>query len=226
MCGLSTLPAFSQIGAQVTGGTLGIGGQVAVRVLPKANIRGGFSLYNFNRTFDKDGITYNGTLNLGAVAANFDYYLLGPLHVSPGLLLYNRFHGAATALAPAGQRFTLGNTTYQSGAANPLNGALAISPKRVAPEILIGFGNLVPRSGRHFTVNLDLGVVFQGSPDATLALAGLACVPPNSSGPTCVNAATDATVQANIAAQQTKLNDDLKAFKYYPVISFGIGWKF
>ena len=187
-CDLSTLPAFSQtgkIGVQAVGGTLGIGGQVAVQVLKRANVRGGFSAYNFSHTFNQDGINYNGTLNLGAAALNFDWYLLGPLHVSPGLLLYNRFHGGATASVAAGQTFTLGSATYQSGAANPLNGTLTLSPNKVAPELLIGFGNLVPRSGRHFTVNFDLGAVFQGSPAAALALTGLACVPPNNSGPTC-----------------------------------------
>lgn len=218
--------AADKIGVQAKIGTLGIGGEVAVEVAHRVNIRGGFSLFNFTHSFNNNGITYDGTLKLRSVNANLDLYLLGPLHVSPGVLLYNDFSVAASASVAAGKTFTLGGTTYQSSAATPLNGSLGIAPRKAAPELLIGFGNLVPRSTRHFTANFDMGVALQGSPNATLTLAGLACVPPNSSGPSCVNAATDATVQSNVVAQQTKLNNDLKAFKYYPVISFGIGWRF
>jgi len=223
--GGSELSAADRIGVQAKVSTLGIGGEIAFEVAHRANVRGGFSLFNFTHSFNKDGITYDGTLKLRSVNANLDFYLLGPFHISPGVLLYNGFSAAATAAVAGGKTFTLGGTTYQSSTATPLNGSLAIAPRKAAPELLIGFGNLVPRSGRHFTANFDMGVVFQGSPNATLALAGLACVPPNSTGPTCVNAATNATVQANVVAQQTKLNNDLKAFKYYPVISFGIGWR-
>jgi hypothetical protein len=97
---------------------------------------------------------------------------------------------------------------------------------KAAPELLIGIGNLAPRSGRHITFNFDTGVVFQGTLTSALALTGQACVPPNTSGVTCVEASTNSTVQANVIAQQAKLNSDLKTFKYYPIVSFGIGWHF
>jgi hypothetical protein len=89
--------------------------------------------------------------------------------------------------------------------------------------VLLGFGNLLPRSGRHFTANFDFGVALQGSPKAALHLNGGAC---DSRGLNCLNIATDPTVQANIQAEQIKLNKDLKPFKYYPVISLGFGWSF
>jgi hypothetical protein len=222
----TTASAQSRVGAQVKVSTLGIGGEIGVQVLPKANVRAGFGVFNYSRTFHNDGIAYDGTLNLRSFTANFDWYLAGPLHVGPGILLYNGFKGSALATVPAGQTFTLGGTTYQSSTASPLSGTLAITGNRVAPEILIGLGNLVPRNGRRFTVNLDLGVAFQGSPESALALTGLACAPPNNSGPTCVNAATNSIVQSNMRAQELQLNDDLKVLRYYPVLSFGIGYRF
>src|SRR6185295_3497319 len=124
-----------------------------------------------------------------------------------------------------GSTLTLGNITYQSSTASPLTGTLDVKVRQAAPEILFGFGNLVP-GNRHFTINSDFGVVFQGSPNSTLALKGLACLPPNSSGPTCVDAATNPIVVANTKAQQEKLNSDLAVYKYYPVFSLGIGYRF
>ena len=218
--------AASKIGAQVKISTLGIGGELGFQVHRRANVRAGFNIFNYDHAFNKDGITYAGKLTLRSMTANFDWYLLGPLHIGPGVLLYNGFHGSAIAAVPGGSTLTLGNTTYESSTTAPLNGSLALGVNRVAPELLIGVGNLVPRSDRHFTVNFDLGVVFQGSPNSILILSGFACAPPNSTGPTCVNAGTNPIVQANVKSQEDKLNSDLSAFKYYPVISFGIGYKF
>jgi hypothetical protein len=58
-----------------------------------------------------------------------------------------------------------------------------------------------------FSFNSDIGIMFQGSPKATITTTG-------SGG---------AAMTANA---QTQLNDDLKHYKYYPVISFGIGYAF
>lgn len=84
---------------------------------------------------------------------------------------------------------------------------------------MFGFGNLVPQN-RHFTYNFELGAVVQGSARTKLNLTGNAC---DSTGLNCVNAATDPTVQQNVVAEQTKINNKLSPFKYYPVISFGFG---
>ena len=230
---LGTVPAAgfaqsvaSRFGVQAKISTLGIGGEGAVELTHRINIRAGYNAYNFDHTFSKDGISYGATLGLRSFTANADIYLLGPLHISPGALLYNGFKVSANAAVASGNTFTLGGTTYESGSANPLHGALSMTVPKAAPELLIGLGNLVPRSHRHITFNFDTGVVFQGSLTSTLTLTGQACAPPNTSGVTCVEASTNSTVQANVVAQQTKLNSDLKTFKYYPIVSFGIGLHF
>jgi hypothetical protein len=215
-----------RFGVQAKISTLGIGGEAAYELTHRINVRAGFNGYNFNHTLTKDGITYDAKLGLRSFTANADFYLLGPLHISPGALLYNGFKVTGNAAVAAGQTFSLGGVDYLSGAGNPLGGTLAMTVPKAAPEVLIGFGNLVPRSGRHLTFNFEMGAVFQGTLTSTLALTGLACPVVNGKTGPCVNAATDPTVQSNVAAQQTKLNNDLKPFKYYPVVSFGIGWHF
>src|ERR1051326_7064317 len=42
---------------------LGIGGEVAVPITDKMDIRGGFNGFSYDRNFDKDGIAYTGHLN-------------------------------------------------------------------------------------------------------------------------------------------------------------------
>jgi hypothetical protein len=90
---------------------------------------------------------------------------------------------------------------------------------------MLGWGNLVPRSSKRFTIPFELGVVFQNSPAPTLNLTGSACVGNNFNGVSCVST-SDPTVQANIAAEQAKINHDLSPLKYYPILSTGFGIKF
>jgi len=41
-----------------------------------------------------------------------------------------------------------------------------------------------------------------------------------------VDAATDPSVQSNILAEQAKINKSASPFRFYPVVSFGVGYRF
>ena len=203
--------------------TLGAGAEVGVFLSNRLNLRGGFNIFQYNRGFNHDGITYKGQLNLRSGEAHLDWYPVGhTFHLSPGLLVYNGNGARATANVPGGSAFTLGGATYTSDPTNPINGTGKLDFVKAAPTAMFGFGNLVPES-RHFTYNFELGAVFQGSARTKLNLTGGAC---DATGLNCVNAATDPTVQANVVAEQNKVNNKLSPFKYYPVISFGFGYRF
>jgi len=227
---LFPMASFGQVlyGVGLTAGTLGAGIQGAVSVTKLSNVRVGFNAFSYSDTFNKDGITYSGTLKLRSAQVTWDQYIphLGGFHISPGALIYDGNAGTANANISGGQSFSLGSQTYYSGNTNPVTGTGAISFNKAAPMILFGFGNLLPRSQRHFGISLEAGVVFQGSPNAKLNLNGTACLNAAQTAATCLNAATDPTVQANVTSENTKLNNDLNPFKYYPVISLGFSYKF
>lgn len=211
------------IGVGVRLSTLGAGAEVGVSLSNRLNVRGGVNIFQYNRGFNYNGITYKGQLNLRSGEAHLDWYPLGhTFHLSPGLLVYNGNGATATANVPGGSTFTLGGTTYTSDPTNPITGTGKLDFMKAAPTVMFGFGNLVPQN-RHFTFNSEMGVVFQGSARTKLNLTGGAC---DASGLNCVNAATDPTVQANVVAEQNKVNNKLSPFKYYPVVSFGFGYRF
>lgn len=211
------------IGAGIRLSTLGAGAEVGVSLSNRLNVRGGFNIFQYSRGFNHDGITYKGQLNLRSGEAHLDWHPVGhAFHLSPGLLVYNGNGATATANVPGGSTFTLGGTTYTSDPTNPITGMGKLDFVKAAPTAMFGFGNLVPQN-RHFTYNFELGAVFQGSARTKLNLTGNACDP---TGLNCVNAATDPTVQQNVVAEQTKINNKLSPFKYYPVISFGFGYRF
>ena len=87
--------------------------------------------------------------------------------------------------------------------------------------ITVGFGNLAHRDSKHFAVPLELGVASQGAPRTTLNVTGNLC---DSQG-TC-QPASNASVQQDIFAEQNKLNNNIKAFKVYPIISVGFAYRF
>lgn len=214
----------SKLGIGVKASLLGVGLETAVPLSGKLNLRGGFNALNYNRSFTKDGITYTGKLNWRSGETNLDWFPFGGgFHLSPGFIFYDGNKATANANVPGGQTFTLSGTTYQSNAANPVTGTGKLSFDKVAPTFRFGFGNLIPRSGRHWSLLFELGAAYQGSPHAALNLAGTACSP---NGTNCVNAATDPGVQASVQAEQAKLNHDLRLFKFYPLISLGFGFNF
>jgi hypothetical protein len=227
-CGVVAFPLSSfgqelpRIGVGAKMSTLGIGFEAATAVASRSNLRGGFNFFNYDTTVSEDGIHYDAVLKLRSIQATFDQYVFRGLHASPGVLIYNGNGGKAVASVPAGQSFSLGGVTYISP--QSVSGTATVKMRKVAPMVLFGVGNLLPRNSRRLGFNVDFGVVFQGSPEMTLNLAGTACT----AGPatSCLNLATDPTVQSNVKREQDKLNDDLQPLKYYPVVSAGISWKF
>lgn len=211
------------IGAKIS--LLGIGIEAATPLSRKLNLRGGFNFLNYSRGFKNDGIHYNGTLNFRSAEAHLDWYVLGGFHISPGVLFYNGNKVTANASVPADQTFTLGGTQYASDPTglNPVTGNGQLTWPKAAPSILAGFGNILPRSGRHFGFNFEAGGEYMGAPTATLNLQGTAC---NTSTSVCANAATDPGIQSSIQAQEKKINHDLSPFKFFPQISLGFGINF
>jgi hypothetical protein len=214
----------SKMGAAFKLSSLGLGFEVAGELTRHTNVRGGFNAFSYSRGYDNSGIHYAGDLRWMSGEAHFDYFpFRGGLHLSPGLLVYNANRVTATASAPGGSTLTLNGVGYMSDPANPLTGSAKLDFRKVAPTLMLGLGNLVPRSGKHFSVNLEAGVAFEGSPRIGLNLIGSACTP---AGLNCSNVATNPTIQSNIQGQQTKISNDLSPFKYYPLISLGFGYRF
>ncbi|HLW82436.1 MAG TPA: hypothetical protein VKS20_10390 [Candidatus Acidoferrales bacterium] len=210
------------VGAKIS--LLGIGIEAATPLSRKLNLRGGFNFLNYSRGLTNDGIHYDGKLNFRSGELHLDWFPFGGgFHLSPGVLFYNGNKVTANASVPGGSTFTLNGTQYESDPTNPITGNGSLTFPKAAPSILVGFGNMLPRSGRHFSFNFEVGGEYVGSPAVTLGLQGNAC---DTSGLNCVNAATDPGVQTNIQGQEKKINHDLAPFKFFPQISLGFGINF
>ena len=93
-----------------------------------------------------------------------------------------------------------------------------------------GWGNMIPRKrGGHISFPFELGAAFTGVPTLAMTLSGNACTNEADvaiNGPSCVNMATNAQAQSDLAAQLAKWRSDLNPLQVYPILSFGIAYDF
>lgn len=216
-----TWPGFA-VGLKV--GLYGLGPEVAVAVAHRLNVRGGFNWLNVSDTFKYDGANYGASLRFRSIEAHLDWFPIGSFHISPGVLLYNANRIDASVSIPGGQDFTLNGVSFMSSAADPVIGAATLSlGNKVAPEITVGFGNMVPRNGKHWAFTSDFGVAYFGPPGSVLLLTGTAC---DTSGLNCQNAATNPTIQSDVAGEEAKIYHSTRFLRFYPVASFGVSYRF
>lgn len=218
-------PDGGHFGAGFQLSTLGPGVQFAARVLPSADVRVGFSEFHYSHSFDRDGINYDGRLRLRSVSAQLDWFFWKSFHLSPGALIYNGNQLAAAASAGPGGSFTLGGVAYTSDPTNPLLGTGTVSVRRFAPMFTVGSGRLVSEDGGHFGVSFELGLVDEGAPLALLNLTGSVCA----QGAATCEPASSPDVQANVVAEQNKLNAEMSGHwyaKFYPILGLGLHYSF
>jgi hypothetical protein len=213
----------SKIGFGVKVSTLGVGIEVATPLAGKLNLRGGFNMFRFSHSITDNGIHYDGQLHFQSAEAHLDFYPFGGFHISPGILFYNGNQLIATASVPGGQTFSVGGTTYESDPTTPVTGAGKLNFVKVSPSIMVGVGNLIPRNGRHYSFLFEVGGAYQGSARVALNLAGNVC---DTTGTFCRAISSDSTVQANIQSEQVKIRNDVNPYRFFPIISLGVGFNF
>jgi hypothetical protein len=193
LVGLALVAAGSAqaAGIGVRAGTTGVGADVAFGIVPTLAARLGYSA----GTVDHDvstNVTYHGKLKLSNVNALLDWSPLGPFRITGGFIFNDNKFDVQTDPV---------NGATISGTVKPENSA--------APYLGIGYGNV---AGAGVNFYADLGVMFQGSPQASLTA---------NCGPSTTPAQCSA-LQSQVASQQQQLQDQLKNAKYYPVLNIGI----
>jgi len=206
-----------------TASTLGLGPTFVFRVVPALNLRVGFSTFRYDSDQSQDGFNYQGSLHLKSMNVLTDWYpVSGGFHVSAGLLFYNANRVTAIGAPPTGTVLTVGQEAIISDPQNPIVGVARSKVGNVAPMLLVGFGNLLPR-GHHFAFSIDVGIVYQGSPKSSFNLTGGACDP---SGQFCGGVTQDANIQAEAQSAKHDLDQGVSFMRYYPVVSIGFGYHF
>ena len=193
-------------------GSTGFGAHVSVPIQANLNARFGANFAKYSTTRHTDDADYDIKLNLKTVDALLDYFPSGGgFRISAGAVYNgNQFDSHAK---PAGSGvYTLNHVTYSAASAGTIDGT--INFRNLAPYLGIGWGNAAGGAAGWGFVS-DLGVVFQGAPESTLSNRGCTAL-----SVICAKLLND------VAAENLKLKDDMKDFKFYPVLRVGVSYRF
>jgi hypothetical protein len=212
---------FSRLAIATKSGTLGLGGQIATPLASWLTLRAGAQLFTINYGLALDGANYQALIKPRFGQVSLDIFPFHGFHISPGVLYSHSWFSAAMSV-PGGSAFSLGSNTFTSGSTDSINGSAAIVfTRNVMPALTIGFGNMITRAGKHWSMPFEVGAAYTGPYSVQLKLQGTACIP--SLG--CMSTSSS-IVQQSVAAEQASLTEAAKHFQLYPIISSGISFRF
>lgn len=213
--GVSALAATAQadVGIYAKGGSMGFGGGVGVGLTDTLRLRGGYTAFKTSKDISNTDIDYSGDLKLGGAEAMLDWHPFhGTFRVTGGVVFANRNEVTADG-RPTDGTYTINGNTYLASEVGSLDGHVEF--KKTAPYLGIGWGDVVDKSG-HFSFIADIGLLFQGSADATLhANCGRA-----------VPALECSRLQSDIRREEKDIEDDADDYKVWPVLSLGVAYRF
>ncbi len=189
-------------------GSQGLGLDLARSLSSRLNARLGFGI-PASFTFDESasGTDYDCTAKLGALQALLDVYpFKRGFRVTVGAL--GTRHGFDIE-APSADGYEIGGITYPADQVGTLSGEASV--RRLVPYFGLGWGNAFAKQKR-ISVAFDVGVAPQGAPSVDLF----------ASGPL----AADPAFQENLAREATDLQDQLRSWRIFPVVSFTISRRF
>ena len=198
--------ADHNFGVGVKAGTLGLGVEGTWRPLPYIDFRAGVNRYDYNDSGSYGGINYDAEIGLD------NYYLTGNLRfpLSPFRLtggLYSNGNEFNAASGDNGAIILVGGDPYPADAVGTLSATGAF--ESTSPYVGVGFDfTLLGKVG----MNLDFGVLWQGSPQISMTADGLL------SG--------DPTFEASLDAERAELENELSDYKAWPVVSLGFVFNF
>jgi hypothetical protein len=178
--------------------TLGYGVELGYRFNDYLAVRAGINKGSFNTTGTESGTDYDYTMTFDNVPVTLDWFVMGgTFRISGGIVSNNnKLTGTASG------QLDVNGVIYPNGSATT-----ETSFAKTSTYLGIGWGAL-PSANKGFGMSFDIGVMGQGSPTTKITSTSVP-VPP-----------------ADIAAEEASLNDELKNYKYWPVVSLGIGYTF
>jgi hypothetical protein len=199
--------AFNELAIAAKAGTLGLGGELTTNLIPQVNLRAGVQWLEFGFSASFGDVDYDMDLDFLNPLVLIDWHPFdGPFRISGGVL----FNGNDIGLrAEPGEAVEIGGVTYTPAELGSLRGD--VEWRSVAPYVGIGWGNALGDGG-HWGLAADLGVAFTGSPSIDLSATG--------------PISTDPTFRTRLAEEERDIQDELDAFKFYPVLSISLFYRF
>ena len=197
-----------EIAFGVKAGTLGLGAEMTIGLLPHLNARLGLNGFTYDYDEKISDIDYDFDFNLLSAALLVDYHLLkSAFRLSAGLVLNQ--NELDLVAGTDDDFFIINDVAYSTEDVGDLTGTVDFNA--ISPYLGIGWGDAVGEDSR-LSFFIDLGILFQGSPQAEL----------DATGPI----ASDPQFRRDLNSEEKEIEDETEQFTVYPVITIGITYKF
>ncbi len=210
LCGASgTAMAGSFVpAANVQLGTLGYGLGLTFAVVPRTfNVRTGFNTFSFSRSKVYDGANFNGNIKFQNMPILADWYPFhGAFHLTAGGW-YNNNKITLTGVPNSGSTYTINGNTYSASQVGSLTGQMKF--KTFDPYVGIGWGN--PMWGSAWDASFDVGALYEGAPQISITATGEAANP---------------ALASDLNQVRNTATTDTANYKWWPVIQFGVSYRF
>ena len=187
-------------------GLLGFGVEYTQPLGEHVSVRVGVNAFGYDYDGIEGGVEYDLELDLSSVAALVDWHPAGgSFRVTAGAMANGN---SITAVSRDVPNIQVGDVVFAGDQVGTLTGDVEVDS--LAPYLGLGWDWSRGSSG--FGVYLDLGVVVQGTPVATLTADG--------------PLATDPLFQQELAKELTDFNEAIEDFELFPVVALGFAYRF
>lgn len=205
----TAMPAAAEDGRfilGVSGGTLGVGPELAYRFSDRLGVRVNGGFLNHNDSENLDDIDYDGKLKLNSIGGMLDWFPLGGgFRISLGGRANKNEIGLVGAPTTPVE---IGNVTYTPQQIGSLLGT--VTTNNFAPMLSFGYGGKLAPG---FTLGFELGVMLQGSPKIKdLQATG--------------SLASNQQFQTQLEIERQQAEDDISNFKLWPILQLHLLYRF
>jgi hypothetical protein len=183
-------------------GSLGFGIEAGIGLTEQFSTRLGLNRYDFDFDQRVGGIEYDLDLELRSIALFADWHPFdSSFRFTAGVLRNNNEISGVTQSST----MTIGDTLYPG-----VGLEVDVEYRSLAPYLGLGWeSGFIKAHGWGF--NVDLGIMYQGAGSVSLIPIGLAA---------------DMVDPDDVAQEERRFEEDMADYKYYPVFSFGVSYKF
>lgn len=210
-------PGRAKVAVAAKAGTLGAGAELTLGIAPRLNARLGANAFNYSDRREASQIEYDAEARLRTATGLLDWYLLGGGFHLTGGLVYNDSTVEGSSIAPPSGTYDIGGVPVPVSFVGTLDATAEFDP--IVPYAGIGWGNAVA-ANRKVGFYVDLGVVFQGKADVTL----IPILPADS--PINTTPIARQAFDILLRREEQHLEAEAADYDYYPVLSFGLSYRF
>jgi hypothetical protein len=206
-----SFPHGHALGAKVGSTGLGIEYSYEYGAFPMYGLRANVNFGNYSRDETRSGFLFDGQAQFNSVMLLADAHpYRNGFRLSAGLMV--NFNKVVADGRPVADTVTINDVAYPAAAVGTASGEVTF--RWPSPYFGLGWG--AAPGGRAGTFwSFDLGVAYQR---ADIAL-NVACGPG-------LPAAECARLQSDVRAQEARFREDLIDYRLYPILTFGVGYRF